>query len=167
MDLDKAADLVTERTRAVIHAHLFGHMGDPDRLEGFANKHGLILIEDAAQAFGATRRGQAAGSLGLASCLSFDPTKVLGTPGSGGAVLTDDDTIADRVRQQRYHGKYSDGRFVDLGYNSQMPSLTAAYLMAKLPRIGERQRRRAEIAAAYAKVLEGSSVSPPLRPRRW
>ena len=122
MDLDNAADLVTERTRAVIHAHLFGHMGDPDRLEGFANKHGLILIEDAAQAFGATRRGRAAGSLGLASCLSFDPTKVLGAPGSGGAVLTDDDTFADRVRRQRYHGKDPDGRFVDLGYNSQMPS---------------------------------------------
>jgi dTDP-4-amino-4,6-dideoxygalactose transaminase len=164
MDLDKAADLVTDRTRALIHAHLFGHLGDPDLIEGFAREHGLALIEDAAQAFGATRRGRAAGSLGLASCLSFDPTKVLGAPGSGGAVLTDDDSFADRVRRQRYHGKHSDGRFVDLGYNSQMPSLTAAYLMAKLPLSEERHRRRARIAAAYTNVLEGSSVSAPSIP---
>ena len=164
IDLEKAAGLVTDRTRALIHAHLFGDMGDPDRIEGFAREHGLALIEDAAQAFGATRRGRAAGSLGLASCLSFDPTKVLGAPGSGGAVLTDDDSFADQVRRQRYHGKHPDGRFVDLGYNSQMPSLTATYLMAKLPLSEERQRRRARIAAAYTNVLEGSSVLAPATP---
>jgi dTDP-4-amino-4,6-dideoxygalactose transaminase len=161
LDLTAAANLVTEQTRAVIVVHLYGQMMDPSLVEAFAQEHGLILIEDAAQAFGASFNGRAAGSLGIASCFSFDPTKTVGAPGSGGIVLTDDDGIAERVRRLRYHGRTEDGNFAEVGFNSQMPTLTAAILSFKIGESDAWLARRREIATYY---LEGLSPRDMILP---
>jgi len=149
MDLEAAARQVTSRTRAVVVVHLYGQMSDPARWEAFARAHNLILIEDAAQAIGASFAGRAAGSLGLVSGFSFNSTKTVSAPGGGGAVLTDDDAIADRTRRLRYHGKAPDGLFAELGHNSLMPTLTAAVLDFKLDHDAAWLARRREIAAHY------------------
>lgn len=149
MDLDLADRHRTPRTRALICVHLYGQMLDPARVETFARERGLILIEDAAQTIGASFEGRRAGSLGMVSCLSFNSTKTISAPGGGGAVLTDDDEIADRIRRLRYHGKARDGRFAELGHNSLMPTLTAAVLEFKLDRDAKWQDRRRAIAARY------------------
>jgi dTDP-4-amino-4,6-dideoxygalactose transaminase len=159
LDLDSAASLARDLTRAVIVVDLYGRMLDPRRAEAFARDHNLILIEDAAQAFGATFQGRRAGSIGAASCFSFDPTKPLGAPGSGGMVVTDSDDIAERVRRLRYHGKGRDGRFVEIGYNSQLPSLTAAVLRFKLDLNEEWMARRREIARIYIQELSDLPVN--------
>ncbi|MEM9069826.1 MAG: DegT/DnrJ/EryC1/StrS family aminotransferase [Myxococcota bacterium] len=149
LDLVDAAARITERTKAIVYVHLYGQMGDPTAIEAFANAHNLILMEDAAQAFGASRDGRPAGSLGAVSAFSFDPTKVIDAPGSGGMVLTDDDAIGARLRRLRYHGKSKAGTFDELGYNSQMPSLTAGLLGLKVDLDASWRQRRQTVAARY------------------
>ncbi len=153
LDLDRAAELVTERTRAMVAVHLYGQMIDPSRLDAFADRFSLPVVEDAAQAFAASFDGRPGGSVGRVSCMSFDPTKPLSAPGSGGMVLTDDEDIAGQVRLLRYHGKGPGGRFERLGFNSQMPTLTAAVLRVKLAGSEASLARRREIAARYSKGL--------------
>ena len=104
MDLHRAEQLLTPKTTAIVAVHLYGNMIPPKEIVDFARSHRLHLIEDAAQALGAEFDGEPAGSLGLASCLSFDPTKNLSAPGSGGMVLTDDERVARGIRSLRYHG---------------------------------------------------------------
>jgi dTDP-4-amino-4,6-dideoxygalactose transaminase len=162
MDLEKAAALITPKTKVMVFVHLYGQMMDPDRLETFARQHDLILVEDAAQAIGAMFNGRPAGSLGLVSCVSFDPTKPVSAPGSGGIVLTDDPGIAARVRLLRYHGKAPTGEFVEIGYNSQMPTLTAAVLNFKLDHNAEWLDRRREIAAYYIDRLSELGLVVPV-----
>jgi dTDP-4-amino-4,6-dideoxygalactose transaminase len=153
MDLAAAEGLVTPRTRAVISVDLFGQMSDPAEVEAFARRHDLALIEDAAQAIGASFEGKPAGSVGSIGCLSFDPFKTISAPGSGGMVLTDDDAVAERVRRLRYHGRTPERTVESLGFNSQMPTLVAAVLQIKLRHNGEWIRRRRQIADHYAAVL--------------
>jgi len=160
MDLRKAESMVSSKTKAVIFVHLFGQMGNPEDIEEFAKSHGLVLIEDAAQAFGATYRGRKAGSLGLLSCLSFDPTKVIGAPGSGGMVLTNSEELARKIVMLRYHGRNEKSEYVSLGFNSQMPSLTAAILDYKLRHYEEWLARRREIAKYYLDNIAGSCILP-------
>ena len=163
IDLDDARRLIGERTRAIIAVQLYGQMTDSAGLESLAASHGIELIEDAAQAFGAERSGRPAGSVGSASCLSFDPTKPLAAPGSGGALLCDDEALAERVRALRWHGRDASGSYATLGGNSQLPSLAAAVLLRKLERSREWTERRAEIAAAYDTALTGDSLVPVAR----
>jgi len=153
MDLDRAEQHISARTRAIIFVHLYGQMSDPVKITAFARRHNLILVEDAAQAVGASFNSRPAGSLGLVSCLSFNSTKTISAPGGGGAVLTDDDAMAEHLRQLRYHGRAADGRFTQLGYNSLMPSLVAAVLDFKLDHDAAWQGRRREIVAYYRKDL--------------
>lgn len=160
LDLATAAARVTERTRAIVHVQLFGGMGDPAALDGFAAAHGLKVVEDAAQAFGAAYGTRLCGNVGDASALSFDPMKVLSAPGSGGAVLTDSPEVAQRARRLRYHGRES-GDYVELGFNSQMPSLTAAVLSLKLKHLPRWTERRRAIAAHYRQCFAGLPVSFP------
>lgn len=160
IDLDQAGQLITPATRALVFVHLFGGMFSPDRLEDFAQQHGLLLVEDFAQSFGASYAGRKAGSLGIAGATSFDPTKVLGAPGSGGALVTDDADIARRVRQLRLHGK-AGSSFVESGYNSQLPSLAAAVLLQKLNRHAQWTRRRAVIAARYRAAVDRLGLTVP------
>ena len=120
-------------------------------------KHDLVLIEDAAQSFSAAWDGKAAGGIGHAATFSFDRNKVLGAPGTGGALVTDDDDIAARVRSLRYHGK--DGAdFAELGYNSQMSGVTAAVLNTKLDYHDVWRAKRDQIALAYDAALADQPV---------
>ena len=166
MDLRRAAAAITKNTRAVVFVHLYGQMSDPAEIEAFARSHDLILIEDAAQAIGGGFRGRPSGSMGLASALSFNSTKPIAAPGGGGLVLTNDDGLAERVRRLRYHGRGPTGQFVQLGYNSLMPTLTAAVLDWKLDHNLEWLARRQAIASIYREGLadlEGETglVLPP------
>ncbi len=160
LDLEAAAGLCSPRTRAVIAVQLYGQMLEPAALEAFAAQRGLILVEDAAQAFGAAAAGRRAGSVGQASCLSFDPTKTIAAPGSGGAVLCDDAALAARLRRLRWHGRDAQGRFAELGYNSQLPTASAAALLVKLGLDQAWTERRRAIATAYDAALAGTAAHP-------
>jgi dTDP-4-amino-4,6-dideoxygalactose transaminase len=164
LDLDHAAALLSERTKALVYVDLYGRMGDADALERFAGEHGLLLVEDAAQTLGAVRDGRAAGSAGVVSCFSFDPTKVVSAPGSGGALLTDDDEIAWTVRTLKGHGKSPAGTFDRVGQNAQMSSIVAAVLLVKLDHEEEWLRARQRIAAAYTDALADREAVAPERP---
>ena len=157
LDPSAARAALSSRTRAILAVDLFGQVVDAPALQALADEHGVALVEDAAQALGA----RSAGAIGLVSCCSFDPTKTLAAPGSGGAVLTDDDALAARLRRLRWHGRDSDGRHVELGFNSQLPTASAAILHDKLVHddIAWTQRRR-EVAARYDAALEGSALRP-------
>jgi perosamine synthetase len=161
LDLDDAAAKVTPRTRAVVAVQLYGQMLDPAALEGFAATHDLVLVEDAAQALGASAGGRPCGSIGRASACSFDPTKILSAPGSGGAVLCDDDALAGRLRRLRWHGRDASGASSELGFNSQLPSASAAALLVKLGHQPAWTARRQAIAARWTAALTGTGVAPP------
>ena len=165
MDLDRAKEHINEKTKAIVFVNLFGQMGDPKVIREFALSNNLVLIEDAAQSLGASFESTKSGSLGDLSCLSFDPTKVIGAPGSGGMVLTDDRNIAERIRSLRYHGQVEKGEFVSLGYNSQMPSLIASVLNCKLDQNQKWFNRRREIAQYYIDNIDESITAPVQIPK--
>jgi len=154
LDLDDARGALTARTRAVIAVDLFGQTLDRRALDELASEHGLLVIEDAAQALGAA----GAGAIGAASCLSFDPTKPLAAPGSGGALLTDDAELAARARRLRWHGRDRDGRYAELGYNSQLPEAAAAVLRHKLELEPAWRAARQRVAARYDAALAATSA---------
>ena len=163
LDLDSAPATLTARARAVIAVDLFGQTLDRQRLEAFASEHGLVVIEDAAQALGAEH----AGGIGVVSCLSFDPTKPLAAPGSGGALLTDDPELAARVRRLRWHGRGADSRHAELGYNSQLPEISAAVLRHKLDLEPVWRAARQQIAARYdAAIAALPTLQAPQRGER-
>lgn len=164
LDLDHAATLVSSATKAMVYVDLYGRMGDAAALERFAGRHGLLLVEDAAQTLGGVRGGRPAGSAGVVSCFSFDPTKVVSAPGSGGALLTDDDAIADRAFALSHHGKSRAGGFEVVGQNAQMSSIVAAVLSVKLAHEEEWLRARQRVAAAYGEALAGTDAVVPERP---
>ena len=104
LDVERLEEAITERTKAIIPVHLFGQPADMKEIMDIAKRHGLLVIEDACQAFGAEYHGMRAGSIGHAACFSFFPTKNLGTVGDGGLITTNDDQLAERIRQLRHHG---------------------------------------------------------------
>jgi dTDP-4-amino-4,6-dideoxygalactose transaminase len=155
------AAVVTPRTRAVIVVHLYGQVADMDGLTAAAAEHGLALIEDAAQAHGATWAGQPAGSFGDAACFSFYPGKNLGAFGDAGAVVTSDPDVADKVRALANHGRMSGSahyEHVYVGRNSRMDALQAIALSGKLARIPAWTDRRQQLAARYRERLIGTPV---------
>lgn len=164
LDLAHARELLSERTRALVFVDLYGRMGDAAAIEAFAAEHGLLLVEDAAQSFGGVRDGRAAGSVGAASCFSFDPTKVVSAPGSGGALLTDDDEVAWTARTLRTHGKAPSGEFERVGQNAQMSEIVAAVLSIKLAREEEWLRARQAAARAYTGTLRSLGAVAPAEP---
>jgi dTDP-3-amino-3,4,6-trideoxy-alpha-D-glucose transaminase len=153
IDPDAAASVVGPRAAAVLAVHLYGQACDIDALGALAGRHGLLLVEDAAQAHGAVHRGRRAGSLGHAGCFSFYPSKNLGALGDGGAICTDDPAIARRARQLRNLGQLRKGDHAVAGHNERLDGLQAAMLRAKLRRLdGWNERRRAH-AARYRRML--------------
>ncbi len=152
---------ITPRTRAIIAVHLFGHPAEMDALQEIARRHGLWLIEDAAQAHGARYRGKRVGTLGDVACFSFYPAKNLGAYGDAGMVVTDDPKLADRLRRLRNHGQRKRYDHVELGYAERMDGMQAAVLRAKLPYLEERNRARRERAARYHRGLKGLNVRLP------
>ena len=155
---------LTPRTRAVLPVHLHGCPVDMDALGRFAARHGLLVLEDAAQAHGARWRGRHVGSLGHAGAWSFYPGKNLGALGDGGAVTTDDPMLARRLRTLRNYG--SSARYVhdERGSNSRLDEIQAALLSVKLARLDEWNARRARVASAYLGGLAGAAVSTPAVP---
>jgi dTDP-4-amino-4,6-dideoxygalactose transaminase len=152
---------VTPRTRAIMPVHLYGQPADMDLINDIAARHKLIVIEDAAQAHGARYGGRRAGSLGHSAGISFYPTKNLGALGDGGAVLTSDDEIANKVRKLRNYGSRTKYHHEVVGVNSRLDELQAAILREKLLMLDEWNGRRRQIAAAYSELLDGSAVKAP------
>ena len=160
LDPAAVAACIGPRTRAILPVHLYGRMCAMDRLLALADRHGLALVEDAAQSFGACWRGRGAGSLGLLGCYSFYPTKVLGGFGDGGMVVTDDAALAARLRRLRNHG-LADGGHRETGLNSRLDEVQAALLRLKLAGLAQAIARRRQLAANYHRWLAGSELALP------
>ncbi len=141
------------RAVAILVVHLFGAPADVESFAAIAKEHGLVLIEDAAQAFGATVRGKSVGTFGDVGCVSFFPTKTLGAMGDGGAVVTRDSQVAGRVKQLREHGAVGNEVYDHVGYNSRLDALQAAVLRVKLPHAAAWNEERSAIAAQYVERL--------------
>jgi dTDP-4-amino-4,6-dideoxygalactose transaminase len=158
LDPVKIEEAITNRTRAIMPVHLYGQPADMDPILNIAEKYGLKVIEDAAQAHGALYKGKSTGGIGDAAGFSFYPGKNLGALGDGGAVTTNDAALADRVRTLRNYGSkkkyYNDFK----GYNSRLDELQAALLRVKLQKLNEWNSRRRQVAVHYLKALK--FVSP-------
>jgi len=165
VDPGRIAACVTARTRAVIPVHIFGQMAEMAPIMEIAESHGLVVIEDAAQAIGATHGGRRAGSVGHYGCLSFFPSKNLGCFGDGGMVVTNDAGRANRVRALRVHGEAVEYRHGVVGGNFRLDALQAAVVRAKLPHLdGWSDARRAN-AARYGRLLGDFAHEHPRRLR--
>ncbi|MFI8091861.1 DegT/DnrJ/EryC1/StrS family aminotransferase [Streptomyces sp. NPDC086080] len=152
LDTDLLEAAVTERTRAVLPVHLYGHPVDLDAVGRFAGRHGIAVVEDAAQAHGARHRGRRVGS-GHAVAFSFYPGKNLGALGDGGAVLTDDAELADRLRLLRNYGSRQKYVHEVQGFNSRLNEIQAAVLAAKLPHLDSWNERRRAVARRYTEAF--------------
>ena len=162
MDVSAAERALTPRTRAIVPVHLYGQPAAMDRVAALARAHRLAVVEDAAQAVGASWQGRAVGNWGDAACLSFYPTKNLGGCGDGGMILTDRDDLAERLRRLRHHGDGGRYRHVELGYCSRLDELQAALLRVKLRRLDGWTARRRTIAARYRALLAGLPLGLPV-----
>ena len=153
LDPSKVAEAITARTKVILPTHLYGQPADLDPLLDIARKHGLRLVEDAAQAHGARYKGRRIGAHGDAVTWSFYPTKNLGAMGDGGAVTTNDPQLAARVRQLGNYG--SKERYINevRGVNSRLDPLQAAILTEKLPLLDEWNERRRAVASTYSSAL--------------
>jgi dTDP-4-amino-4,6-dideoxygalactose transaminase len=156
---------ITPRTRAIVPVHLYGLPADMDGVQEVAARHGVPVVEDAAQAHGAEYHGRRAGSMGLAGCFSFYPGKNLGAYGEGGLVVTNDDAVAAHARilrdwgqTERYHHRFK-------GFNYRMDGFQGAILRVKLRRLEEWTEARRGHAAGYARSLGGSPLTLPVEPR--
>jgi len=155
MDVAQLDRAMTRRTRCILPVHLFGQTADMPPLLEYAASYGLSVVEDCAQACGATCNGRPAGSLGDAGAFSFYPTKVLGAFGDGGMVTTSRPELDDRLRRLRFYGIRSGYHAEEEGYNSRLDELQAALLDRKLDRLGEAVALRRRIADLYDKGLAG------------
>jgi dTDP-4-amino-4,6-dideoxygalactose transaminase len=146
---------LTSRTKAILPVHLFGQMADMEPILAFASRHGLMVIEDAAQAHGATYQGRRAGSLGVAGCFSFYPGKNLGALGEAGAITTHDLELANQMRMFRDHGQSRKYQHTIVGWNCRMDGIQAAILSLKLRELDSNNAKRREIAAHYSEAFAG------------
>jgi dTDP-4-amino-4,6-dideoxygalactose transaminase len=155
LDAARLEEAITPRTKAIMPVHLYGQPADMDAIKEVAAPYGLKVIEDGAQAHGARYKHRPAGSLGDAAGFSFYPGKNLGAMGDGGAVTTDDDALADRLRVLRNYGSRVKYYNEEKGFNSRLDELQAALLRVKLTRLAEWNERRKQVAARYLEALEG------------
>lgn len=146
---------ISPRTRAIIPVHLFGQCANMDRIMSIANAHNIPVIEDCAQAIGASRKGKRAGSFGLCGCLSFFPTKNLGGFGDGGMVVSDNPDFASEVSRMRNHGMQPKYFHRSVGGNFRLDALQAAGLLVKLPHLDSWHEKRRANAAFYNEALKG------------
>lgn len=164
MNVEKIEEAITSKTKAILPVHLNGRACNMEKLMKIARKHNLIVIEDAAQALGAEFKGKRTGSFGLTGCFSFYPAKILGAFGDGGAVVTNDKKIAEKIRLFRNHGqktpapeqaRYGAGRteIVCYGWTSRLHNLQAAILNVKFKYLPGWIKRRREVAKIYQKGL--------------
>jgi dTDP-4-amino-4,6-dideoxygalactose transaminase len=167
MDVDQVEQKISPKTKAIMPVHLNGRLCDMGKLMAIAEEHALIVVEDAAQALGATFNGKKAGSFGLSGCFSFYPAKTLGAAGDAGMLTTNNGEIAEKVRLLRDHGQQrSTGEILFYGFNSRLDNLQAAILNVKLKHVPEWNERRRELANLYHKGLSdlrGIKLPPPPR----
>lgn len=164
IDPSRVGSAITSRTRAIIAVHLYGQPADMDPLMALARHHGLKVIEDAAQAHGARYKGRRTGSLGDAAAFSFYPGKNLGALGDGGAVTTNDETLARAITELSNYGSAVKYRNEVKGYNSRLDELQAAFLRYKLRRLDEDNARRRAIAERYGRGLASTGLTLPSVP---
>lgn len=164
LDPDRVEAGMTPRTRVILPVHLYGQPVEMDRLWDLAERHGLKILEDCAQAQGARYRGRRTGGLGHAAGFSFYPGKNFGALGDAGAVTTNDDRLADQIRLLRNYGSRVKYQNEVAGYNSRLDELQAAFLREKLPFLDQENERRAAVAARYTAGLAGTGLRLPVVP---
>jgi len=161
MDMDKLEEVINSKTKAILPVHLNGRVCNMEKLMEISKKHNLIVIEDAAQALGAKFDEKMAGSFGLVGCFSFYPAKLLGGFGDGGIVVTNDKSVAEKIRLLRNHCQKTKTEIVDYGFTSRLDNLQAAILNVKFKYIQKWIKRRREIAKIYN---DGLSKIPEIKP---
>jgi dTDP-4-amino-4,6-dideoxygalactose transaminase len=155
IDPNSAESAITSRTRGIMPVQLNGRTANMDPLLALAERHGLFIVEDSCQALGSRFRGRFAGTFGVAGSISFYPSKTLGCFGDGGAIITNDDALADSLRMLRDHGRGPDGDVWEWGFNSRLDNVQAAILRIKLRRYDGYIARRRDIARIYQSRLGG------------
>ena len=161
MDVEQVEQAITPRTRALLPVHLYGQTADMAPLIDLCERYGLVLIEDAAQAHGALYRGRHAGSIGQVGCFSFYPGKNLGAYGEGGAITTNDDAIAARVRSLRDHAQTTRYYHQEIGFNYRMDGIQGAVLRLKLQYLDHWNTARRQAAMQYHTILRDTSLTLP------
>lgn len=154
MNPDLLERAITSKTKAIIPVHLFGHPADMDPILEIAGRFGIHVIEDASQAHGTRYKGRKVGSLGVVGCFSFYPAKNLGAIGEGGAVTTDNSSIAEKIRRFRNHGQTSKNKHSSVGWNSRLDGIQAAVLALKLKRLDLNNSLRRNVAKRYFDALK-------------
>jgi len=152
---------VTPATRAVLPVHLFGQPTDTDAVGAVCDRHGLLMVEDCAQSFGATFQGRMTGSIGSLGCFSFFPSKNLGCYGDGGMITTDSDELDEKLRMLRNHGSRQRYHHGVIGFNSRLDEIQAVVLRAKLKHIDSYNRNRRRVAGLYSELLAETGVTTP------
>ena len=166
VDPELVARAITPRTKAILPVHLYGQACDMDSLCRIADEHDLLLIEDAAQAHGAVYDGRRIGSFGKIACFSFYPGKNLGAFGEGGAVVTDDEELANRIRRLRDHAQHGRHHHVELGHNTRMEGIQGAVLEVKLRHLDDWNAARRRNAERYCELLaDVPGLQLPAAPR--
>jgi dTDP-4-amino-4,6-dideoxygalactose transaminase len=151
---------ITKKTRAIIPVHIFGQIAQMQPIMEIARKHKLLVIEDAAQAMGATQDGKQAGSIGDIGCYSFYPTKNIGAFGDAGMVVTNNDALAEKIRLMRVHGENPRYYYRMIGGNFRMDNIQGAVLSVKLKYLDEWNKKRRENASIYNSMFAGTIVKP-------
>ncbi|MCA9369088.1 DegT/DnrJ/EryC1/StrS family aminotransferase [Candidatus Woesebacteria bacterium] len=164
IDPAKVEKAITNRTKAIIVVHLYGQPANMDAIMKIAKRYKLKVIEDAAQAHGATYKGKKVGSIGDIACFSFFPAKNLGCAGDGGGVTTNNKKIYEKVKSLKDHGRVSKYVHKEIGYGERLDNLQAAILNVKLPHLDEWNRRRNEIASIYTSKLHPNFKPPQVSP---
>ncbi|QYX56777.1 DegT/DnrJ/EryC1/StrS family aminotransferase [Roseovarius sp. SCSIO 43702] len=158
MNPDSLEAAITPRTRAIIPVSLYGQCAEFDAINAIAEKHGLPVIEDGAQSFGASYKGRRSGNLSTIGCTSFFPSKPLGCYGDGGAIFTSDDELARVIRQIARHGQDRRYHHVRVGVNSRLDTIQAAILLPKLAILDEELAARRKVAERYDAMLRGGNL---------
>jgi len=166
IDVSRIEAAITSKTKAIIPVHLYGHPSDMNPILEIAHKHGLKVVEDNAQGYGAEYLGKKTGSLGDIGCLSFFPTKNLGAYGDGGMVVTNDAALAEHMRMLRAHGWKKKYFSEMVGYNSRLDALQAAILQAKFSHLDDWNDKRREISMRYNEHLKPLGIVTPIE-REW
>lgn len=165
LDAGDVEKRITPKTKAIMPVQINGRTSDMAALQAIADKHGLMIVEDAAQALGSKFNGQCAGTFGKFGTISFYPAKLLGCFGDGGAIVTNDDEVASRIALLKDHGRNDDGRVVAWGYNSRLDNIQAGVLDYKLKSYPAEIERRREVASRYQAGLgDLSELSLPPAP---
>jgi UDP-2-acetamido-2-deoxy-ribo-hexuluronate aminotransferase len=162
INADLIEEKITNKTKAIMPVSLYGQIADMDKINAIGKKHGLIVIEDAAQSFGATYKGKKSCNLSDFGCTSFFPSKPLGCYGDGGALFTNDDTLAEKARIILAHGSKVRYEHTVIGINGRLDAIQAAILNVKLKYFGEEVQKRNAIGQSYIDLLSDKGIKTPI-----